>query len=195
MFDGDELVLLQRLVDAVEQVRRRLLKAADALERAGVQYAIIGGNAVAAWVATVDRAAVRNTQNVDILIRRADFQSASAALEGAGFVYRRAAGLDLFLDSAESSPREAVHLVFAGEVVKPGEPAPNPDVEEFTSMGALRVIDLRALAQIKLTAYRDKDRVHLRDLIGVGLITGEWVQRFPPVLAERLQRILDTPDG
>lgn len=183
------------MVDAVEQVRRRLLKAADALERAGVQYAIIGGNAVAAWVATIDRAAVRNTQDVDILIRRSDLKSARTALEGAGFVYRCVAGLDLFLDHAGSSPREAVHLVFAGEVVKPGEFAPNPDVEESTSMGTLRVIDLRALAQIKLTAYRDKDRVHLRDLIGVGLITGEWVQRFPPMLAERLQRILDTPDG
>jgi len=31
-----------------------------------------GGNAVAAWVACVDRAAVRNTQDVDLLVRRKD---------------------------------------------------------------------------------------------------------------------------
>ena len=31
-----------------------------------------GGNAVAAWVARVDRAAVRNTQDVDLLVRRSD---------------------------------------------------------------------------------------------------------------------------
>jgi len=31
-----------------------------------------GGNAVAAWVARVDRAAVRNTQDVDLLVRRKD---------------------------------------------------------------------------------------------------------------------------
>jgi hypothetical protein len=33
---------------------------------------VAGGNAVAAWVATVDPSAVRNTQDVDILLRRAD---------------------------------------------------------------------------------------------------------------------------
>jgi hypothetical protein len=38
---------LQRVVDAVEKVRQRLLRAAQALEAAGVLYAIAGGNAVA----------------------------------------------------------------------------------------------------------------------------------------------------
>jgi hypothetical protein len=36
------------------------------------KYAMAGGNAVAAWVARVDRAAVRNTQDVDLLVRRKD---------------------------------------------------------------------------------------------------------------------------
>jgi hypothetical protein len=57
--------LLQRMVDAVELVRQRLVRAATALGGAGVQYAVAGGNAVAAWVATVDRAGVRNTQDVE----------------------------------------------------------------------------------------------------------------------------------
>ena len=51
---------------AVEKVRQRLLRAASALEQAGVPYAVVGGNAVAAWVSRVDEAAVRNTQDVDI---------------------------------------------------------------------------------------------------------------------------------
>ncbi len=187
--------LLQRMVDAVELVRQRLLRAAAAFKSNGLDYAVVGGNAVAAWVATVDRAAVRNTQDVDILLRRTDFDAAKAALESAGFVYRRAGGLDLFLDGAAASPREAIHLVFAEEVVKPGEPAANPRVEESTDFGAFRVINLEALVRIKLTAFRDKDRTHLRDLIGVGLVDQSWAARLAGVLRDRLQSLLDTPDG
>jgi hypothetical protein len=183
------------MVDAVELVRQRLIRACAALEAGKVDYAVIGGNAVAAWVATVDKAAVRNTQDVDILIRRADLPTAKAALEGVGFVHRRAAGLDLFLDDANVNPRHAVHLAFADEIVKPGEPAANPGVKESTDFGSLRVINLEALVRIKLTAYRDKDRTHLRDLIDVGLLTASLLSRLPPVLGERLQHFLDTPDG
>lgn len=186
---------MQRMVDAVELVRQRLVKACGALAKGGVEYAVIGGNAVAAWVATVDRGAVRNTQDVDILIRRADLPAATVALESAGFVHRRAAGLDLFLDDSNASPRSAVHLAFAGEIVRPGEPAANPGVEEATDFGSLRVLNLDAIVRIKLTAFRRKDQVHLLDMIGVGLIDGAWTRKLPPVLAARLQMLLDTPDG
>jgi hypothetical protein len=195
MWNGDPAVLLDRMVNAVEQVRNRLLRASKALGQHRVAYAVVGGNAVAAWVATVDEAAVRNTQDVDILIRRDDHDAARTALTAAGFVHRRAAGLDLFLDSPDASPRQAVHLVFANEIVKPGEPAANPDVGESVDMGAFRVIRLEALVRIKLTAFRDKDRTHLRDLIGVGLIDPSWLRLLPPPLAARLQQLLDTPDG
>lgn len=183
------------MVNAVEQVRQRLLKASAALRAGGLNIAVVGGNAVAAWVATVDAAAVRNTQGVDILVRRADFDAVTASLQQAGFVYRRAAGIDLFLDHADASPRHAVHIIFANELVRPGEPAPNPDVTEATELGSLRVINLEALVRIKLTAFRDKDRTHLRDLIGVGLIDQTWPPRLAPVLGTRLQSLLDTPDG
>ena len=58
-----------------------------------------------------------------------------------------------------------------------------------------RVLDLKALVRIKLTAYRDKDRTHLRDLIDVGLIDVSWCANLPPELAARLQSLLDTPGG
>ncbi len=58
-----------------------------------------------------------------------------------------------------------------------------------------RVLALRALVQVKLTAYRDKDRTHLRDMLEVGLIAGAWTQFYPPELAERLQHLIDTPGG
>lgn len=183
------------MVNAVELVRQRLLRASAALHAAGVPYAVVGGNAVAAWVATVDEAAVRNTQDVDILLRRGDLPAAKAALEGAGFVHRHAAGLDLFLDGPKASPRQAVHITFADEIVKRGEPAANPSVHESIEKGPFRVINLDALVRIKLTAYRDKDRTHLRDLLGVGLIDRSWLAKLPPVLAARLQTLIDTPDG
>ena len=46
--------VLERMVRAVEMVRERLLRSTAALEAAGVPYAVIGGNAVAAWVSKVD---------------------------------------------------------------------------------------------------------------------------------------------
>ncbi len=58
-----------------------------------------------------------------------------------------------------------------------------------------RVLDLEALVRIKLTAYRDEDRTHLRDLLEVGLIDSDWCRRFPSELAARLQALIDTPGG
>src|SRR5919198_6184533 len=96
----------ERIIRAVEKVRERLLRAARALESAGVPYAVAGGNAVAAWVSRVDEAAVRNTRDVDIVLRRADLLSARSVLEHAGFVYRHAAGVDMFLDGPDAKARD-----------------------------------------------------------------------------------------
>src|SRR6202020_2296039 len=88
----------ERMIRAVEKVRERLRRAAAALEAAGVPYAVAGGNAVAGGVSRVDEAAVRNTQDVDILLRRADLPAAIQAMTGAGFVHRHAGSLEMFLD-------------------------------------------------------------------------------------------------
>jgi len=110
----------------VEKVRQRLLRAAAALEAAKVPYAVAGGNAVALWVSRVDESAVRNTQDVDILIRRDDLSAAKAAMEQAGFVYRHLAGMDVFLDGPNAKPRDAVHLVFVGELLRQPRRCPTP---------------------------------------------------------------------
>src|SRR5438094_3451886 len=166
--------ILDRMVRAVEKVRARLARAAAALGRAGVPYAVAGGNAVAAWVATVDEAAVRNTQDVDILIRRADLPAATAALEAAGFVYRHAAGLDMFLDGPNAKARDAVHVVFAGEKVRPEYVEAAPDVENTFVSNNVRFLPLESLVRMKLTSNRLQDRVHIRDMIEVGLIDAAW---------------------
>jgi hypothetical protein len=186
---------LDRVVSAVEKVKQRLLRTAAVLEETKVPYAVAGENAVALWVSRVDEAAVRNTQDVDILIRRQDFDRVREAMERHGFVYRHVGGLDVFLDGPQAKARDAVHIVFANEKVRPHESAANPDVTDSEMAGQYRVLSLEALVRVKLTAFRDKDRVHLRDLIEVGLIDAGWTQRLPKELAQRLQSLLDDPQG
>ncbi|HEX3355409.1 MAG TPA: hypothetical protein VHS31_00410 [Tepidisphaeraceae bacterium] len=183
------------MVLAVERVRQRLLRAATALESAGVPYAVAGGNAVAAWVATVDPSAVRNTQDVDILLRRSDLPAATKALESAGFIYRHVSGIDMFLDGADARARDAIHIVLAGEKVRPEYHAPTPDVTEFEKPDQFRVIALQSLVKMKLTSFRDKDKTHLRDMLEIGLLDQSWVGRFQPELGAKLQQLIDSPEG
>lgn len=42
---------------------------------------------------------------------------------------------------------------------------------------------------------RDKDRMHLRDLLAVGLVDDTWPDRYPLELGRRLRMILDDPEG
>ncbi|MHB1426353.1 MAG: nucleotidyltransferase family protein [Gemmataceae bacterium] len=186
---------LEAMERAVGKVYERLLRATAALEQAGIPYAVAGGHAVAAWVARVDESATRNTRDVDILIRRADLEAVKSALQNTGFAYRHSAGVDLFLDGPEAKARDAVHIVFAGEKVRAHEPLPNPDVTDSEFADRFRVLSLPALVRIKLTAFRDKDRTHLRDLLEVGLLDESWSAHLPPELAARLQALIDTPEG
>lgn len=181
----------------MDKVRDRLLRATAALEAGGIPYAVVGGNAVAAWVTRVDEAAVRYTQDVDILLRPSDLEAAKQALAKAGFIYRHVKSIDMFLDGPDAKARDAVHVLFAGQKVKPDDICPAPDVSEseLAPDARFRHISLEALVRMKLTSYRDKDRVHLRDLAEVGLIDSTWLTRFHPELMTRLQHILDTPDG
>ncbi|MEZ6147997.1 MAG: nucleotidyltransferase family protein [Planctomycetaceae bacterium] len=186
-------ISIDRMVNAVEKVRNRLMRATRTLEDAGIPYAVVGGNAVAAWVARVDESAVRNTRDVDILLRRDDLPAAQTALEAAGFVYRHVRGIDMFLDGPEAKARDAVHVVFAGEKIQPDSLAISPDVDQQDRTGDFAILDLQSLVTMKLTSYRLKDRVHLQDMLDIGLIDETWLSRIEPGLKERLQEVLDNP--
>lgn len=180
---------------AIEDVGDRLRRATQALADWSVPYAVTGGNAVAEWVGRVDRAAVRFTQDVDILLRRGDMPLAVNALEQAGFVFRHAAGIDFFTDGPDGGFRDGVHVLFAGEKVREEYVAPAANVEESESTDKFRVVTLEALVRMKLTSFRRKDQVHLLDMIAVGLIDATWTSLLIPDLAARLQQLLDDPDG
>lgn len=180
---------------AVEKIQERLERTAQILERSAIPYAIIGGNAVRAWVAQADEAAVRTTRDVDILLRRPDLPAAIAAMEAGGFVYRHSSGMDFFLDGPDSKFRDAVHILFCGERVRPEYVSEVPDVTESVEIQSHRILTLEALVRMKLTSFRDKDRMHVRDMIDVELVDESWCERYQPELAVRLKQLLDDPNG
>jgi len=187
--------VLDRMVQAVEKVRERLLRTARTLDAAGIRYAVIGGNAVAAWVATVDEAAVRNTRDVDILLDQSDLDVATVAMANVGFVLRKSMGVTMFLDGPEGKVRDAIHVIFAGQKVRGEYIEPAARVDESEWLGQFRVISLEALVRMKLTSFRDKDRTHLRDLLELEMIDANWCRRYVPELAARLQELIDHPEG
>src|SRR5438094_1120607 len=111
--------LWSKYVMALDDVTRRLERITGALELAAVPYALVGGQAVALWVATKDAAAVRTTKDVDILLRRLDLPQARTAALSVDMDYFETMGVGMFLERADPNPRGAVHLVWAGEKVRP----------------------------------------------------------------------------
>jgi hypothetical protein len=186
--------ILDRMERAVAKVRERLLRATSALNEAGIPYAVVGGNAVASWVATVDEGAVRNTRDVDLLVRRADLPAITAALEQAGFVRDEVLDVVMFRDGSAGKPSEAVHLLFSGEKTRPDHLLPAPEIHTVRDPANFAVIALESLVQMKLMSNRRKDQVHVQDLIAVQLIDASWLAKLPPELSARLQQILDEPE-
>jgi hypothetical protein len=187
--------ILDRMERAVAKVRERLLRATAALSQAGIRYGVVGGNAVASWVARIDEGAVRTTRDIDILVRREDIPAITLALQNVGFIREEVLDVTMFLDGPKAKPSESIHLLFTGEKTRPDHPMPAPDLDTVDDPAGFQVLTLEPLVMMKLMSNRDKDRTHVRDLVGVGLIDQSWVAKLPPILAERLQHILDTPGG
>ncbi len=188
---GEEL--WNRMERAVEKVNERLRKTVGILEAAKVPYAVIGGHAVRAWVAQVDEAAQRTTRDVDILVRPTDLPALISAMTAAGFHHRNTSGLDMFVEHPDASARDAVHVSLVGNVERGVEP--NPDFEPAARANDFQTVNLETLVRMKLNAFRDKDRVHLRDMISLGMIDTSWLDKYPQHLRLRLEELLNDPDG
>ncbi len=176
---------------AVDEVTARLHRITQAFEQAGVPYALVGGQAVALWVATKDPAAVRTTKDVDILLHRDDLPKARAAASAIAMDYFEVLGVGMFLERSDPNPRKGVHLLWAGEKVRPENllAAPNVDEREMLTQGQ-HVVSLAGLVRMKLVSNRDQDRVHLRDLIDVDLVSRDLLSTLPPELATHLEALL-----
>ncbi len=179
---------------AVERVERLLRSVCGALDEAGLAYAVVGGNAVALWVSTVDAEAVRATKDVDLLVRRPDLQRIVEAARPLGLVSEEVLGIHMLVEREHPSPRSGVHLVIAGEKIRPHYRYPAPQPEAHSRIDGVAVLELQKLLEMKLQAFRDIDRVHVRDLLRLGLIDPSWRERLPEDLAARLDDILARPE-
>ena len=177
-------------VMAVDRVEKRIRRVTAALDAAGISYAVIGGNAVAAWVARVDPSATRATKDVDLLVERTDLDRISEVMADLRFQRHDLRRLVLFTDPEEPSKRAGVHLVWANEKVQPSYALPAPSTDETVrDADGFLVIDLPALVRMKLTSFRDIDRVHLADMISVGLIDDSLRAALPNELQTRLAQV------
>lgn len=183
--------LWERYLMALDDVTGRLQRICTALEEASIPYALVGGQAVAIWVATRDPAAVRTTKDVDLLVRREDLPGLRAAALSVAMDYFEVMGVGMFLDRRDTNPRHAVRLVWAGEKVRPNHGLPAPTIDQRQTLApGIHVISLAGLVLMKLMSNRDQDRLHLRDMIDVGLIGRELLEELPPELAARLDALL-----
>jgi D-mannonate dehydratase len=180
---------------AIERVELLLKKTVGALEAAGVRYAVVGGNAVAAWVSTRDPDAVRATKDVDLLMRRESLPKATEALLKIGLLPAEVLGVHMFVDRDDPSPKRGVHVVIANEKIRAhyAHPAPDP-ANAITIAEGFRVIDLASLVAMKLQSFRDVDRTHIRDMLAVGLIDEGARKSLPSDLAQRLTEIETNPE-
>jgi hypothetical protein len=132
----------------------------------------------------------RLTQDVDVAIRREDLVRIASAVEPFGFRLRHAAGVDLLVDTNKSPSRSAAHFIFAGEKVQPDylEAVP-PMAEAVSTDDGLLLAPVADLVRMKLTSFRLKDQVHIKDLDSVRLITPEIEASLQPALKDRLAQV------
>ena len=183
--------LWKRYTMALDDLSDRLRRITSALRAANVPYALVGGQAVALWVATRDPAAVRTTKGIDVLLCRGELPLARAAAQAAEMDYFETMGDGMFLDRRDPNPRHTVHIVWAGELVRAGDTVAAPNIDDQTTLpGDHHVVSLPKLVEMKLTANREQDRLHLHDLIDVGLIERTMLAALPNELAPKLAALL-----
>jgi hypothetical protein len=165
------------------------------LEQAGVPHELVGGLAVFLHVENADSTHSSLTRDIDLMIRREDLPRVAGIAEEHGFRFRHSAGLDMLLYGETNSARNAVHLLFTGEKVKETQLEAHPDIRPVRAGlhgQDFLVIPVADLVRMKLSSYRDKDRVHVRGMDAAGLIDREVEQALSEDLRARLQHIRET---
>ena len=153
---------------------------------AGLEYRVAGGLAAYIYVEEAEPDAGRLTKDIAITVRREDIDRIAAAAESHGLRHRYAAGVDMLVQTDQPSARRAVHMVFAGEKVRPEYPEPAPPLGPCRRARGLKLIPLADLVRMKLTSFRAVDEAHLKDLDEAGLITSDIEAALSPPLAARL---------
>ena len=187
-------VLTNTFFDMIEQQLLDLLNRVSAvLQSAGIPHRVVGGLAVYLHVSHAEQDAGRLTKDVDIAIRRADLERIAAVAAEHGFQYRHAAGVDMLLDRTE--PRfpagGALRLCLREGAARVRGTCAGPRQGPVV-LGGAWLMPVEELLRMKLTSFRLKDRVHVKDMDEVHLITPEMEASLHPLLRERLAHIRAT---
>lgn len=172
-----------------------LHKITDALTAEDIPYELIGGLAVLVHVEEADPEHATLTRDVDLMVNRVDLERIKDAAAKREFRFRHTAGVDMLLYGPTESARNAVHLIFSGERVRPTQATPNPPIQPVQKQiqgKEVMVIPVADLVRMKLSSYRDKDRVHVRSMDAAGLITVDIEKTLSHELASRLSHVRET---
>ncbi|MEP7352774.1 MAG: hypothetical protein ABI824_06040 [Acidobacteriota bacterium] len=186
-------MLVNTLFEAgVEKLFDIAKRFSSALEAVGLPFRVIGGFAVFLHIDPIDPLAARLTRDVDVAIDRRYLDRIRQAVEPHGFSYRHVAGVDMFLDAESKSARSAVHLVFVNEKVRPEYLEAIPASEPVRTKEGILIAPVKDLVLMKLTTFCLKDKVHIQDMDGVGLITPEIEAGLSDALRVRLAEVRAT---
>ena len=159
-----------------------------AFSTAGLDYAVVGGLAAYLYVEERDPDAGRLTRDIDIVVRRRDLPAIAKAVEPYGLEYRHVAGVDRLLQKGQSA-RRAVHMVFSGEKVREQYPEETPEMLPARILHGVRLVPAEVLIRMKLSSFRLKDQMHLKDLDEAGVITPGIVEGLSPIHRSRLEQV------
>lgn len=101
----------------------------------------------------------------------------------------------VFLDGTNGKPSQGIHVLLAERKVRDEYSTATPRIDQAVDIEGRSIVEVSALVEMKLNSFRDKDRMHLRDMIQIGLIDSTWPERFAKKLGDRLQELLDDPEG
>jgi hypothetical protein len=181
----------ERLFDLVGVLH----KISEALSAEGVPHELIGGLAVLVHVEEADPTHAMLTRDVDLMVLRADLERIKDAAAKHGFRFRHAAGLDMLLYGNTDSAKNAVHLIFSGEKVRPDQATPNPPIapeKKRIHNQEVMVIPVADLVRMKLSSFRLKDQVHIQVMDAARLITSDVEKKLTDELLARLQHVRET---
>ena len=137
-----------------------------------------------------DLGKARLTRDVAVAVNRGELERIAAAAVHFGFHFRHVAGVDMLLDNAEPRASSGIHMVFAGEKIRPEYLEPVPSLSESTrTVEGILIAPVADLVRMKLTSFRLKDQVHIQDMDSVGLITPEIENSLSAPLHERLMQV------
>ncbi len=182
------LMFEERLFELVGVLHR----IAGALKAEGIAYELVGGLAAFVHVEEASPEHATLTRDVDLMVKRGDLERIQEVAARNGFRFRHTAGVDMLIYGPTESARNAVHLVFEGERVRPAQVIPNPHIAPVVKRvldGDVMVIPVADLLRMKLSSYRLKDQVHVKAMDAAGLITAEVEAGLEGELARRLAEV------